>query len=260
MANTSRRRHPHRSMVCPACHEPAEGDFCANCGARLVSARCPRCGTELEPGARFCHNCSHRVSRARQPTSAIPLLVIAVGVAVTLILFAAITSRRASRPLASGGAEVPPSGVLSPAPGVAPGTPRAQVDAQFDRAIRAFEMGDSVQATQLGRMALNAYSLFEPLDTDARFHVGLLHQITRSHDAMLAQADSIELTSPNHLFAILLRQRAHRLAGAAARSSEQYRHFLERYEDEIATGKVEYRPHLPLLESFNSEARRAVGR
>lgn len=46
--------------ICPNCHEvTAKGKFCAHCGHRL-STVCPKCGTELPPGAKFCPECGER--------------------------------------------------------------------------------------------------------------------------------------------------------------------------------------------------------
>jgi hypothetical protein len=142
---------------------------------------------------------------------------------------------------------------------VTPSTPRGEADALFERAMTAFENGDSSQAAFSGQMALNAYALLEDLDPDAHFHIGLLRQIEGDFDAMLAQADSIEQLSPGHLFPPILRHRVGRMSGDDDLMQRSYRRFLERYEGEIVTNRFEYDAHNRLIDSFRTEARQAVG-
>jgi hypothetical protein len=138
-------------------------------------------------------------------------------------------------------------------------TPRGEADRLFDQAMRAYEAGDSTGAASVGSMAVGAYSRLPERDADARFHVGLLHEITRNYDAILAQADSIALTQPSHLFAYMLRHRAHSTSGNLQAASDVYRGFLEVYDLEIAAGREEYEAHGRLVESFRSRAQQAVG-
>lgn len=141
---------------------------------------------------------------------------------------------------------------------LAAGTPRGEADRYFDQAMRAHETGDSARAAFAGSMALDAYARLPEPDADTRFHVGLLHEITRDHDAILAQADSIELSYPNHLFTYLLRHRVYARSGDTPAVSANSRDFLEAYEAEMATQKPEYEAHARMIVAFQSEARRAV--
>lgn len=48
-------------IICPACgKETVKGKFCSECGAPLVR-KCPSCGFELSPGAKFCPECGEKL-------------------------------------------------------------------------------------------------------------------------------------------------------------------------------------------------------
>lgn len=48
-------------IICPSCgKKTAKGKFCMGCGAPLA-AKCPKCGTELQPGAKFCPECGEKI-------------------------------------------------------------------------------------------------------------------------------------------------------------------------------------------------------
>jgi len=48
--------------VCPVCGKPAgAGKFCSNCGAPLSMLKCPKCGAENTPGAKFCAECGTKL-------------------------------------------------------------------------------------------------------------------------------------------------------------------------------------------------------
>lgn len=54
---------PPATILCPQCHaqQPANSQFCANCGAKLGAAKCPNCQSELAPGSKFCNNCGTKL-------------------------------------------------------------------------------------------------------------------------------------------------------------------------------------------------------
>lgn len=48
-------------IICPHCGKKTiKGKFCSECGKPLVN-KCPKCGTELAPGAKFCPECGEKV-------------------------------------------------------------------------------------------------------------------------------------------------------------------------------------------------------
>jgi hypothetical protein len=120
--------------------------------------------------------------------------------------------------------------------------------------MRAAESGDSAQAAFSGRIALEAYATLESLDADARFHVGLLHELAGDYDAILAQADTIEADTPTHLFALLLHDRVYQARGNNELVAGNHLRFLELYDSEMALGRPEYGLHSTLLDTFKHEA------
>ncbi len=55
-------------MRCPACgtESPPTAKFCAECGARLLST-CSQCGQEVDPAAKFCQECGSPLGRPARP-------------------------------------------------------------------------------------------------------------------------------------------------------------------------------------------------
>ena len=48
-------------IVCPECgNTVAKGKFCPECGYKFVTA-CPKCGSDLVPGAKFCPECGEKI-------------------------------------------------------------------------------------------------------------------------------------------------------------------------------------------------------
>jgi membrane protease subunit (stomatin/prohibitin family) len=51
-----------KQTTCPQCGRPAgTGKFCANCGATLGMAKCPKCGAQAQLGAKFCPECGNKM-------------------------------------------------------------------------------------------------------------------------------------------------------------------------------------------------------
>jgi len=47
-----------RQTICPVCRKPSgSGKFCNNCGVSLALLKCPKCGTQLQAGIKFCGEC-----------------------------------------------------------------------------------------------------------------------------------------------------------------------------------------------------------
>ncbi len=246
-------------MKCPRCGADASGKFCSTCGSQLSGSSCSSCGAALSPGARFCHACGARSTgtSAGSHTGSVPW-VIAGGAVVALLIVVAITQ------LNPGGNAPPaarpgPSAAAGRAPDISQMSPRQRADALFNRIMTAAENGDQQTVTGFSPMALEAYRLVGALDTDARYHVGLINLVSGVYDATLAQADTIALSAPTHLYAIILRAEVAEERGDQAALRAARRTFLEAYEAERATNRPEYAEHPRMLERFRDEALQALG-
>lgn len=237
------------TTYCSNCGRKSTGAFCRGCGAVLKSARCPECNVQLEPGTLYCSSCSHDLRIRRSSQLFWPLVAAAAGAGLVII----VAALRMGPP-----ADANDQITLLPMPGATgapPASPREAADQFFDRAMRAEESGDTTLARFASRMAIEAYRMLEVEDADTRFHIGLLSEITHDQEAVLAQADSIEIESPEHLFAPLLRAWVYEQRDDSADVHEAYRQFLDRYQSEMSVIRPEYEAHWPLVERFRDEAR-----
>ncbi len=236
-----------KTAKCPNCGTRADGNFCPNCGGTLAGANCPKCGTDAQAGAKFCHNCSAPLGAASRGFGSWAPWVAVVAVVLLLLTFAAVRI----------GPSAPPPPSVFPAP-TAPLSPRDVANENFNQSMMASERGDDAAAASFGRIALDGYAALGGLDNDLRLHVGLIYLAMDSLEAALAQAESLEIAVPGHLYASVLRQRAFEVRGDSSGVEAAYRRFLEYHQQEINAGRPEYNEHMQMLERFLTAARAAV--
>ncbi len=228
-----------------------------------VIGACPACRAELSQGARFCHLCGTPLGRRPGRKLSVPW----IGAGAALTAFAIVAAMRFGVAADRGSADTP-SGVpplesqaasrLGPAPDISAMSPRERADRLFDRVMAASERGDTEEAHFFGRMAIDAYALLDELDDDAHYHLALIHMTSGDTASARSELGDLEASSPRHLLLSVARAELLRTADPAALRRE-YRAFLERYDEELASGREEYRHHLRTLEAFGEEARRVLG-
>ena len=103
-------------------------------------------------------------------------------------------------------------------------------------------------------MALGSYAQLPSLDADARYHVGLLELAGGDANAAIAEADTIRLSTPTHLFTYVLRAHAYQALGKKAQEQQAYADFLTHEQAELARKRPEYDEHRNSLTSFRGEA------
>jgi hypothetical protein len=133
-------------------------------------------------------------------------------------------------------------------------TPRERFDRLFNRIMQAAERRDSAEVARFTPMALGAYDQLDVRDADARYHAAVLHMQVGNLNAALALGDTILAESPRHLFGYIIRGEVAKLQRADAPLARARRDFLSQYSSEMATKRVEYLEHEPVVEEFKKES------
>ena len=227
---------------------------------------CHSCGAPLTATAQFCHKCGARVQGA-QATGSVWRVVVPWSVAAAVVggLLVAVIMRVPGGEgggMAGGSPAAPFAGAAgggARAIDISSMTPQERANRLFDRVMRYAE-GNHPDSVQIFLpMALQAHEMLPVMDTDARFHIGLLHLAGGDPSAALAQADTIRRAAPAHLFSYVLRARALAAQGDQAGARRAYRDFLSHETAERANTRPEYTDHATTLDLFRDEARRASG-
>ena len=255
-------------MKCPSCGAAAEGGrFCANCGGALGTPECSRCGHKPPAGARFCNQCGNALGASptitqtsgNTNTSGNQLAWWMAGALLLgLILVIAYPVYSPGRPAAA------PPVVAGPVAGPAgidlsSMTPREAADRLFNRVMTAVAADDSTEASTFLPMAIAAFELAEPLDTDGKFHVVLLRLTGQFNAEALEGAEEILSEQPNHLLGLAIAGDASLALGDSASARRYYGRWLDAYESETAKDLLEYRDHAQMFPEMQVTAE-ALGR
>ena len=171
-------------MKCPSCGAATEGGrFCSNCGTALGKPECPGCGHKPPAGARYCNQCGVAMGGSAMSGSILPgaqgnqvvwwtagALVLGLIVVIAYPLYGP-ESAATSPPVAAGPAAGPASRPAGVPPDLSSMTMIEAADDLFDRVMTAVSVNDSEEVVNFLPMALRAYELAEPLDTDGQFHL-----------------------------------------------------------------------------------------
>ena len=141
-------------------------------------------------------------------------------------------------------------------------SPEERATRLFDRVMILAQAGKEDSVQFFLPMAIASYAQLPALDSDARYHVGLLHLAGGDAAGALAQADTIQKAVPTHLFAYVLRAHAFQQQGNRQGERRAYADFLRSEPAELARNRPEYSDHQTALTAFREEARRqqAAGR
>jgi len=219
---------------------------------------CRVCGTAVPPTAKFCHKCGANL-KADQPAAGwragLPwgIAGAAVGALLTVLVM-----RLGAGPQSAGGADGP---APSPVPDISQMSPEERASRLFNRVMILAQAGKQDSVAFFLPMAVGAYQQLPALDSDARYHLGLLQLAGGSTAAALAEADTILKGTPTHLFGFVLRAHAYRQLNDGVRERRAYTDFLKYEAAERARNRPEYDDHKASLDAFHEEAlRRQVGR
>ena len=251
---------------CARCGAPLPGPFCSRCGQAARSGTCGSCQAQLSPGAQFCHKCGARAAPAGGTAGRERLAwgLAALGGVVAVVALLVRGNARPVTPDMGNVGNVGLQGTAPPlaqrAPDISNMSPRERFDRLWDRVVRAAESGDSVTVIQFAPMALGAYSMLTPAETDAdaRYHAATIQLVIGDFPAVLAIADTLAANAPGHLLADVLRGEVADRRNDVAALTRSYRDFLAHDEAEQRAGRTEYAEHKPVLDDFRTRARASI--
>ena len=249
-------------MKCPGCGAAVEGGrFCASCGAALGTPHCPGCGHKAPTGARFCNQCGTAMGgsppRADSSENKVAWWM-AGALLLGLVLVIAYPvygpGRRAAPPPVAAGPVAGPAGV-----DLSSMTPREAADRLFNRVMTAVSANDATEVTSFMPMAIRAFELAEPLDTDGKFHLVLLRLTGQFNTEALEGAEEILSEQPNHLLGLAMAGDASLALGDSVSARAFYARWLDSFESETGKDLLEYRDHAPMFPEMQLKAE-ALGR
>lgn len=220
---------------------------------------CLACGAQLSANVRFCHKCGAAIATAGATGWRVGLPWAVAGAALGALVTVLVMRIGGASPqevTTLGG----PVGVRPP--DISQMSPEERSTRLFDRVMTLAQAGKEDSVQFFLPMALSSYDQLPALDSDARYHIGLLRLAGGDPTGALAQADTIQRTVPTHLFAYVLRAHAFQQQGNRQGERRAYADFLRSEAAEQARNRPEYTDHQNALTAFREEARRqqAAGR
>ena len=219
-----------------------------------VAAACPSCGSKVQHDARFCQNCGKSLDRSGWLT---PQTLTVLGSAViTLValglIFASVIDVGSLSSTSPATPAAPTASASGQPPDLSTMSPREAADRLFNRVMMADEQGNAAEVDQFSPMAVSAYEMLENLDTDALFHVGLIHAAAGNIDDARSYADRLKAVVPNHLLASFLEHRLAEAEGDSAAAEIALQRFHAHYHQEISVDLPEYDHHRAIIENFRT--------
>jgi hypothetical protein len=220
---------------------------------------CHACGAQLAANVRFCHKCGAAVAAAQTTgwRAGLPWAVAGAALGALVTVLAMRVGGGPPREVTTMGGPV----AVRP-PDISQMSPEERATRLFDRVMVLAQAGKEDSVQFFLPMAIASYDQLPALDSDARYHVGLLHLAGGDAAGALAQADTIQKAVPTHLFAYVLRAHAFQQQGNRQGERRAYADFLRSEPAELARNRPEYSDHQTALTAFREEARRqqATGR
>lgn len=253
-------------MHCTQCGSEGEGPFCVACGATFRSMDCSRCDETLPPGARFCGECGAPVSArdssggpeggSTLPWAVSGVLMVALIVVAAFPMFGGGDSGQAQPPMGAG-----PQTQLGPTGSVdlASMSPREAADRLFERVAVALSVQDSAEVVNFVPMAVDAYELARPLDTDGLFHLALLQRVSLDFEASLATALEGLEEDPENVLLLSAAAEAHLEMGREEEAREYYGRMLEVWDEQMERDLEDYEHHQNLLPILRADAEELLG-
>lgn len=156
----------------------------------------------------------------------------------------------------AGSGEGAPGGGMPTAGELADMSPREAADRLFDRAMREGEEGDPERSQFFAEMALTAYGRvgMGDLDTDAFFHIGLLHLAMGDPGAARGIGEALLSTDSEQLYGLVIEARAADAEGRTEDAAATRERLRAAIEGGVSLDDPAYAPHRSLIEGELSSA------
>lgn len=244
---------------CPRCGAAAEGNFCGSCGAVLAARHCVECGSQLSEGARFCTQCGTGATPGRAPAAPKPGAASGGGdthvawwfAGGLLVLLIMVVAWPVIRPEQSA-APTPPTGPA--AIDLSTMTPREAADRLHSRVTEAAEAGDSAQVAQFAPMAVMAYDQARPLDPHGLYDMAAMQQLGGDLSGARATVEEGLEPAPRHLLLLHIGAQVAEELGDLSTASSYYQRILDAYDEEMASGNLDYEAHTRMMSTVRADA------
>jgi hypothetical protein len=107
-------------------------------------------------------------------------------------------------------------------------------------------------------MALTAYQMLSPLNTDQRYDMGRIGEVAGALPLAKAQADSILRENPNHLLGLILEARLATLTGDTTTLHAYERRLIAAEKSEVPKKREEYLRHQDDITNALQQARKSL--
>lgn len=143
------------------------------------------------------------------------------------------------------------------APDISQLSPQERADRLFNRVMLLKSQGKSDSVLFFAPMAINAYQMLGPLNSDQRYDLGRIAEAAGALPLARAQADTILIENPRHLLGLILGSRIAALDNRAADQKAFDTRLISAYQAESARKLPEYARHEDDINNALAEARRA---
>ena len=136
-------------------------------------------------------------------------------------------------------------------------SPQERADRLFNRVMLLNSQGKSDSILFFAPMAIDAYQMLSPLNSDQRYDLGRIAEAAGALPLARAQADTILIDNPKHLLGLVL---ASRIAALDKRATDQKAfdaRLVSAYPAESARKLAGYERHADDIQNALAEARRS---
>jgi hypothetical protein len=134
-------------------------------------------------------------------------------------------------------------------------SPEERADRLFNRVMLLDSQGKSDSVLFFAPMAISAYQMLAPLNTDQRYDLGHIAEVAGAYPLAKAQADTILSQNPKHLLGLILQSRIAAAENHAADRASWDARLIAAYPSESSRKLPEYVRHSADIDGAMADAR-----